>query len=559
MKKIYSRILVAVLMLFGVNSQAQRYLTEVFTDAEITVSTNQVYATNYTLLPLVLGSGGPAAQPLTANIYYPSVSVDTETERPLIIYIPTGNFLPPVVNGSPNGSKLDSSAVNIAKQLARRGYVCAVIDYRLGWDPTSSLQVVRTGTILNAAYKGQQDSKAAVRFFRADNAGANIYKIDPNRIALLGEGTGAYVAMAHAYLDKPGKIARLPGLGGTKFLRTLSPDSSVVDTLKVGNFDGTNEIAIDPSGLATAGLMGFKGNMANNPTFSSSVNLVISMGGAMGDSSWIDDGQIPMIGIQAVRDPNAPYGLGDVIVPTQPIILVIPWASGAEVNLTRINEFGNNSSFSNKIFNDPITVAVEALYGQSVIFDGEQILIGNGKGLLPFILPEAASRRLNHGSPWQFWSATQPSALAEVPTLPGLGITTHIAASESNPFMAQSDLVGRNTALVYIDTVQRFINPRIVCALDLEECNLFQTIGFATVASGTISAYPNPSTDAVMLTTSAGIETVELFDITGKLVQSVSGLNTSSFQVNRNGLGKGIYLARVGTKDGLKTVKLIFE
>jgi hypothetical protein len=54
----------------------------------------------------------------------------------------------------------------MAMQFAKRGYVCAIVEYRKGWNPVSPDQLVRTGTILNAAYKGQQDTKAAVRFFR---------------------------------------------------------------------------------------------------------------------------------------------------------------------------------------------------------------------------------------------------------------------------------------------------------------------------------------------------------------------------------------------------------
>jgi hypothetical protein len=118
MKKIYAKVLAGALLLFGANTQAQRYVTEVFTDAQISIALDQTYAQNYSVEPAVLQTGVPALITLEADIYHPNNTIDTEQERPLIIYIPTGNFLPPVVNGSPNGSRKDSSAVNMAKLLA---------------------------------------------------------------------------------------------------------------------------------------------------------------------------------------------------------------------------------------------------------------------------------------------------------------------------------------------------------------------------------------------------------------------------------------------------------
>ena len=68
------------------------------------------------------------------DIYQPPAS-DTETSRPTFIYIHTGNFLPPLYNGGITGDKIDSSAVNVCKQMAKRGYVAVSINYRLGWNP----------------------------------------------------------------------------------------------------------------------------------------------------------------------------------------------------------------------------------------------------------------------------------------------------------------------------------------------------------------------------------------------------------------------------------------
>ena len=131
-----------------------RYLNEVFTDVNVT--TDVVYGTNVTVLPLLQGSP-PAAQPLVCDIYEPAG--DTEVDRPLMIYIHTGNFLPQYLNGSAVGTKSDSVAVELCSRYAKMGYVVASIDYRLGWNPLAATQSERTYQLINAAYRGVQDAR----------------------------------------------------------------------------------------------------------------------------------------------------------------------------------------------------------------------------------------------------------------------------------------------------------------------------------------------------------------------------------------------------------------
>ena len=566
MKNIYSFIGAVLLIALSIQGNAQRYLTEVFTDSEITITNDVLYGENISIENTIVSSlinpknppppPGPAG--LQMDIYQPNTSIDAETARPLIIYLPTGNFLPPVINGAPTGTRKDSSAVNIAKQFAKRGYVCAVVEYRKGWVPTSPNQIVRTGTILNAAYKGMQDSKAAVRFFRADEDGDNVYKIAPDKVVVLGEGTGGYVAMAHAFLDSPSKIGRLPGLGDDKFLISQNPDVSVIDTNRIGNFDGTDDIPLDLTDFATSGgnFLLLTGNVANNVGYDSDIQLVINLGGALGDTSWLDRGQIPMIGVHAVRDENAPYQIGDVIVPTTGDV-VIPWASGAGYNLERANEFDNNSSFADKVFPDEITSIVEARYNQTIPFASATINTGSGKGLLPFILPEAVSPNRNHGSPWQFWNSMQSTAQAPS-TIEGLNI--HQLNALSNPFMAAGDVEGRNAALAYIDTIQQYINPRIVCALGLAECDV---IGIDDVLDNTqFIAYPNPSSNMITIQVKedgSKLNSVRVFDLSGREVLSLNKINAPKVVLNKADLSNGIYMALVETSAGTSNIKLIFQ
>jgi acetyl esterase/lipase len=111
-------------------SMAQRYLEEIFTDVEVT--SNVVYGVNATVL-YVPQVGQAVPEELKMDIYQPVG--DTETNRPILLYFHSGNFLPFPFNGGPGGSKTDSATVEICTRFARMGYVVASCDYRMGRNP----------------------------------------------------------------------------------------------------------------------------------------------------------------------------------------------------------------------------------------------------------------------------------------------------------------------------------------------------------------------------------------------------------------------------------------
>ena len=127
-----------------------RYHDAIFTNAQITVTPNVTYGTNQALS---LTGGAPAPLDLKMDVYQPDQTIDTEQNRPLILVLHSGNFLPPIINGSPIGSRKDSSVVYACMEFARRGYVAAAVSYRLGWNPASTDEEVRRGTLLQAVYR----------------------------------------------------------------------------------------------------------------------------------------------------------------------------------------------------------------------------------------------------------------------------------------------------------------------------------------------------------------------------------------------------------------------
>jgi hypothetical protein len=162
----------AALVLANTASAQVRYLEEVFTDAQVTITPDVVFGQNIDFLtsnfsnPALFGPEVVQLQTLVStqqpipaeffnpadtstvvkvanlrmDVYQPDQSVDAVTDRPLVIYVHTGNALPPPLNGSPNGTRKDSSCVEVCKRMARRGYVAISMSYRGGWNPLAATE-----------------------------------------------------------------------------------------------------------------------------------------------------------------------------------------------------------------------------------------------------------------------------------------------------------------------------------------------------------------------------------------------------------------------------------
>ncbi|MBL7923259.1 MAG: hypothetical protein JNL88_03585, partial [Bacteroidia bacterium] len=342
-KSLQKLFLLTVLLTAGtIQVKAQRYVTEIFPAAAKT--SNVIYGNNITVLGALFG-GSAAPEDLLMDVYTPDGAPDPLTQRPLVIVLHTGSFLPPVINGQPTGSKTDSNIVAMCTQFAKRGYVAAAMTYRKGWNPQATGptgQDIRTGTLLQAVYRGILDAKACVRYFRANaDTGGNDFGIDPNNIILGGVGTGGYIALAYATLDDPAEISL------TKFLANANDPTygfvagqSYVNQALLGDFEGYGGV---PQ----------LNNPNNSPGYPSNVQFVFNMGGAMGDTSWLEPGDAPMVAFHVVGDPFAPYGIGDVIVPTTGDFVVE--VGGSLEALRLANLAGNNNCFANAGFNDPLT------------------------------------------------------------------------------------------------------------------------------------------------------------------------------------------------------------
>lgn len=564
MKKItLSLIFLAGCMAYNASAQTPlRYKNEVFTNSQIQVMSGIPYATNLNWLIINttdLGTPGNAPQvgaelgflktkvftgkaneiplkyrypksvspgdstilkvtTLTMDAYMPSLAADPGTKRPVIIYLHTGNFLPPGTNGSPCGDRRDSIAVDLCKGFARRGYVAISIDYRLGWNPVATTLDGRRGTLLNAVYRSIHDVKECVRVIKAIGAS---YNMDTANIALVGEGTGAYIAHAYNSLDKYPEFMTLPKFVG------------YIDTAKVGYIDGTR------------GLF----NLYKKSNVSTKIKAIGTLGGALADTSWLEAGDAPIISMQCVRDPFAPFGYGIVTVPSS--LQTVVEVDGANNTIMRAQRLGNNSLFAAVPSMDPYTKKARSLYNRTVDYiplPTDKIKIRSGEGMYPFLLPIATKEFDNQASPYQWWDVASKEALAQPPGAP-TGYTCHMNSISSNTDMSKAK------SKLYQDTIHGYMTPRLALAMGLITASDLD-VKSAKVTG--VSIYPNPATSSVTISYKEMINSVTITDISGKIVfQSV--VNNTNYTISSLNLKQGLYIMSVATDQGIAVEKLIIK
>lgn len=495
----------AFCLLSFIPAKSQRFLTEVY--AGVTVTKNVVYDSNMSW-PALPNVPPPLVKiGLMCDVYEPTG--DTATARPVIILLHTGSFLPPLINQQTTGARSDSTIVEMCNRFARKGYIAVAMSYRLGWNPTTTNSDTATSLLLQATYRAIQDTRNCVRYFRSN---ATMYKVDMNKIAVGGQGTGGYVALAYSSLNKQTEVEL------EKF--SWSNASPMVNTTIMGDWLGVGGIP--------------QLNIGGDANVSTDVNFVFNYGGATGDSSWIEAGETPIVSIHCVNDPLAPYGFSNVIVPTTQTT-VINNACGSRETVRIAQKVGNNDVINKRDYKDAYTT--------------EAAKTNEGfEGLYPLHIAKSTVQFANEGAPWEWWDSTTIKAAGAI------GINAHNKSMFSNPNMSKTK------AMAYIDTIQGFVTPRMVCALGLPGCPSKLNSVNGVDLSDKVEVYPNPATTNITVSFAEGtINTVEVYTITGKLVATQENVNQGTVTINRNNLPAGVYLVRAVLDKGIAYGKVIFE
>lgn len=226
-----------------------RYREKIF--STVSVTSDILYGSN-------INKDGDVEE-LFLDIYQPDN--DVEDERVLIVLIHGGSFV--------GGAKDQEDVIYLAEDYAKMGFVVASIEYRLGVE----IDLFNQGQkFREAVVRGYHDAKAAVRFFRKDIEDlGNNYSLDTDNFYMAGVSAGGIITVHVAYMDEFEEIPE--------------------------------EIDLTLEGL-TGGLDGDSGN----PGYSSQVNGVVNICGALVDTAWIQQDDLPVCSFHGTEDAVVPYG-----------------------------------------------------------------------------------------------------------------------------------------------------------------------------------------------------------------------------------------------------------
>lgn len=149
---------------------------EYFDSTEITIGANVQFGTALDHL----GS----SYTMRMDLYYPNLVIDPSPKRPFVMLFHGGGFS--------SGDKQSGDIKDLCIHLAKRGFVCASVNYRLGYDFTEYGQY-------KARYRAIQDGHAALRYV-VNNA--NAVRIDTSWIFVGGQSAGSLLALGMVYADQ---------------------------------------------------------------------------------------------------------------------------------------------------------------------------------------------------------------------------------------------------------------------------------------------------------------------------------------------------------------------
>ncbi len=537
-------ILSAFFVVIPLSAQIEnvRFFDEIYDD--VIVEKDVKYGKNITVL-IQSDLSFPTIPDLEMDIYH--ASDDTSSVSPVVLVAHSGSFLPPLdgdnnaVNAETSGVKEDSSIVEMCTRLAQRGFVAIAYDYRLGWNPLLETQEERENSYINALYRAVQDSHSLLRWIQKSVIeDGNPYGLDPEKVAIMGEGTGGSIAYATATLNSIAELQSAP-------FYTLDDNGDpiyYIDPDISGNWDGkgypepadTNAVEAQPEFFIPL-------NYPHYIEYEGELDFAFSYGGTLLSTDWVDEFSTPMAAVQSVEDPHEPFYTS----PTPQILTdepIFPNMTGAGITIPLLNSMGVNDILNNHSYADDYSLAaLNATLG----LEG----IESEKHLFP--LKDSAP--IAESAPWEWWDEDFWSEI-EV-NIDGENVSNmHEYALTLQPNMSPEK------GKAYVDTILNFFCLRAVTAMGIDVEALIGTgINFENNRALEIKISPNPVQTEIRIDAIAGdlIEQVQIFDLSGRAVKSINSLNTEFVRIDRGDIKAGIYLIKIKSGDKFVQEKLLFD
>ncbi|MBI3511697.1 MAG: carboxylesterase family protein [Bacteroidetes bacterium] len=251
---------------------------------------------------------------LKMDIFYPSFTDDSLTARPFILMVHGGGFL--------LGSR--QTLTYYCEEFARRGFVCATIDYRMGWNcPNTTGNSITdscgadSSLLRDATYEAAQDVRAAMRYVSENKF---YWGVDPDHFFVGGPSAGSIAAVcASAWTQEDANA--------------FAPDAE--------NILG----ALDTSGNQFAGKYSVRG-------------VIDNCGAIPGDTSLLSMMKIPMISFHDEFDCVVPIYSGNIFGCWGNVFYTIYGSSAMHNSITRnggcselniINGSGNHCGYPDSL------------------------------------------------------------------------------------------------------------------------------------------------------------------------------------------------------------------
>lgn len=507
MKKSLTLLLLFCLIVSTIQAQ-ERYIEEVFTDDQITVTSDVHFATNATLFPLLfLGAEEFLPEALMMDVYEPDQSIDTEEDRPMVMVVHGGDALPRLVNNACWGDKTDSVTVATAKKLARMGYVAIAPNYRLGWNPLATEQDAFLDGLFDAGIRIKQDLHACARYLRKDIAeDGNTYHIAADKFGLWGTASsaGTYSGLT-AYINTIEEV-QTP----TYFVEDAGGNiRGIYDEMEAGNLEGT-VVGMNAFGDTT--------NYVNTPDYPSDFQIT-ALGSAISfDPGVVDEGEPPMIQFGNPLSPVTSVPLGPITLPTTgEVVAFVQLSQGL---IKEAVEVGINDEWINAGFTDQYSVAQRA-----------DPIFGEVEGWLPLYGdPE-------NEYPWVHWD------FVNCPV-----------DEQSRAVLPEPD---RDYALSQIDTMAGYFGVRACLTLGLG-CPSVTSTKATFLNENIVNISPNPSQGDIRIETNVDqiIQELNIYSLDGQLVGQYQ-VNSHIFQRSDLGLMPGYYSILLRFEDGVVSKKMI--
>lgn len=202
-----------------------------------------------------------ASHNLWMDIYTPEG--DDATDRRLVMLAHGGAFV--------YGSRKNVRLVELAENLARRGYVAVSYSYRLAPDINTMYDSIAS---LGVVVRSMVDGTNALRYMMSSASAGNEYGIDPDEVALGGTSAGGVLSLHMAFVDQN-------------------------DSLSANLHQH----------IMTEG--GWEAHL--NQTSSNRIKAVISLAGGLHKTSWMDANGPELVMAHGTWDPIVPYYCGNAL------------------------------------------------------------------------------------------------------------------------------------------------------------------------------------------------------------------------------------------------------